>query len=286
MFIKNKYNKWYYQIIQRATNRKLEGYVETHHIIPKSLAGSNDTTNLVTLTAREHFICHLLLVKMTEGEFKAKMIHALSMMIANNKNQQRQYKITSRIFDKLKNDLSKIMKEKWTYDKRKEISERMSGENNPFFGKNHTFETKEKLSNRIISDQTKELISISQKERFKTEAGTFLGRKHSDATRQKMSKSASKPKSNAWKESASKNRKGKIAPNKGIPHRGSTKQKISESLRGEKNGFYGKQHSPEQREKKRQEKLAAPKKLCYNCKKEFDPMNYRRWHGDKCKHRK
>ena len=38
-------------------------------------------------------------------------------------------------------------------------------------------------------------------------------------------------------------------------------------------------------ERKRQEKLAAPKKMCYYCNTEVDPMNYGRWHGDKCKHK-
>lgn len=286
MFLENKYTKWYYQIIKRASNRLLEGYSEQHHIIPKSLGGGDAIDNLAILTAREHFICHLLLVRMTTGTFKVKMIYALSMMLANNKNQRRQYKITSRVFDKLKNDLSNIMKEKWTPSKRKEMSAKMSGENNTFFGKKHSVETKEKLSNRIVSPRTRELISISQTERFKTKSGTFLGRKHSEITRKKMKISASKPKSDLWKASASKNRKGKKSPNKGIPHSAETKKKISDSVRGEKNGFFGKQHSPEQRAKKSKEKLAAPKIKCYYCSKEVDAMNYGRWHGDKCKHRK
>ena len=54
---------------------------------------------------------------------------------------------------------------------------------------------------------------------------------------------------------------------------------------GEKNGFFGKQHSKEQRKKKSAEKLAAPKLKCYHCLKEVDHMNYSRWHGDKCKHK-
>jgi len=34
-----------------------------HHIIPRSLGGLNDKINLVNLTAREHYIAHLLLWK-------------------------------------------------------------------------------------------------------------------------------------------------------------------------------------------------------------------------------
>lgn len=78
MFIKNKYNKWYFNIIDRAKSRTLanDDYVEKHHIIPKSLGGSNNADNLVCLTAKEHFICHLLLTKMTAGVARTKMVYA------------------------------------------------------------------------------------------------------------------------------------------------------------------------------------------------------------------
>lgn len=49
------------QIIKRAQNRTLEGYSELHHILPKCLGGTNDKTNLVRLTAKEHFIIHKIL---------------------------------------------------------------------------------------------------------------------------------------------------------------------------------------------------------------------------------
>lgn len=77
MFINNKYSEWYYSIIDRAKSRELDGYKERHHIIPKSWGGSNNADNLVDLTAREHYICHLLLIRMTEGELKAKMYLAI-----------------------------------------------------------------------------------------------------------------------------------------------------------------------------------------------------------------
>jgi hypothetical protein len=37
--------------------------VEYHHIIPKSMFGSDDPVNLIKLTPREHFIVHLILWK-------------------------------------------------------------------------------------------------------------------------------------------------------------------------------------------------------------------------------
>ena len=94
VFITNKYTNWYYSIIQSAQNRTINGYTERHHIIPKSLGGDNARNNLVKLTAREHFICHRLLTKMTSGLHKVKMLHALGKFVQNNHLQQRD--LTSR----------------------------------------------------------------------------------------------------------------------------------------------------------------------------------------------
>lgn len=46
MFIKNKYTKYYTLLTDRAKGRKLNDYTEKHHIIPKSLGGSDDKENL------------------------------------------------------------------------------------------------------------------------------------------------------------------------------------------------------------------------------------------------
>ena len=77
MFLQNKYYKWYYDIINASKIRSVIGYTENHHIVPKSLNGSNDPDNIVKLTAREHYLCHRLLTKMTIGNDKKKMIYAL-----------------------------------------------------------------------------------------------------------------------------------------------------------------------------------------------------------------
>lgn len=98
MFIENKYFKIYQQIINRARifnfgsradAKKHHGYVERHHVIPKSLDGCDTPSNLVYLTAREHFICHMLLIRFTVGADKRKMVFALNKMIRKSKNQNR-----------------------------------------------------------------------------------------------------------------------------------------------------------------------------------------------------
>jgi len=237
MFLQNKYTTWYYAIIHRGQDRILTGYKENHHIIPKSLNGSDDKSNLVSLTAREHLICHLLLTRMTIGSNKHKMLHAAWALTTYRDNSRDTIKITSRLYESLKIARSLM------------ITATQSGENNPFYNK-----------------------------------------KHSNATRIKMSQSASKPKSLAWKESASTNRKGDGGSFFGKTHSDSQKEKWKTDPRrihmGAENGFYGKTHTDEQRQKKREEKLAASKKICYYCNKSVDAMNYGRWHGDRCKSKK
>ena len=72
-------------------------YCEKHHIIPKSEGGTNDPDNLVNLTAREHYIAHLLLAKIYDDY---KMWCALHRLIHGNKKHYT--RITSRMYDKIK----------------------------------------------------------------------------------------------------------------------------------------------------------------------------------------
>ena len=103
MYLPNKYSRWYYQIIDRAKSReKIEGYFEKHHIIPKSLGGSNSTENLVRLTAREHFICHWLLTRMISGLNLIKMKRAMWRMLMVGADFQKRYIPNSKTYEVLR----------------------------------------------------------------------------------------------------------------------------------------------------------------------------------------
>jgi hypothetical protein len=108
-----KYNNWYNDIVERARDRNLDTYTETHHILPRSLGGDDSTDNLVELTAREHFVCHWLLVKMTTGEARGKMINALYMMQTEGPYQKRyKTKITGRIYEHLRKEYAQYISKK------------------------------------------------------------------------------------------------------------------------------------------------------------------------------
>jgi len=112
LFIANKYTRWYYDIVDRAKTRTslADKYYEKHHIVPKSLGGNNSTDNLVNLLAREHFICHWLLTKMVAGEEQKKMAYACKMMMHSHSKGQQRYRVTSKIYESLKQKLNIILK--------------------------------------------------------------------------------------------------------------------------------------------------------------------------------
>lgn len=83
MFLNNKYTALYYKIIASAQERNHikilnDGY-QTHHIIPRCFGGTNDITNLVVLTYKEHRVCHHLLINMTSTDAKYKMMYAYKL---------------------------------------------------------------------------------------------------------------------------------------------------------------------------------------------------------------
>ncbi len=138
------YKKIYENLINKASNRSsLGGYVETHHIVPRCMGGDESKENLVDLTAKEHFIAHLHLVKIYPDNTKVKF--AFNMMLNKNGYQER---VTGKKYERYKkinsNALSKLHKgRKFTKEHREKISRGLTG--------------------RIISEETKKKNSAWQK---------------------------------------------------------------------------------------------------------------------------
>ena len=108
------YQTLYNSIINNRTTNRYNGYTEKHHIIPRSLGGTNEQDNLVGLTAREHFICHYLLAKMYPKESVEwyKMNHAFMMMKCYSMNNERYF--NSRLYEALKLNFSSAMSKSQT----------------------------------------------------------------------------------------------------------------------------------------------------------------------------
>lgn len=114
------YLKHYLALIRKAGCRETPtGYTEKHHIFPVSVYGNND--RIVALTAKEHFIAHLLLWKGFNRRYGKRNHKTVMMMLAawgmrygqlNRGNHQR---YSSRTVSKL----------------REAYAERIRGDNNP-----------------------------------------------------------------------------------------------------------------------------------------------------------
>lgn len=112
----------YERFIDSLRDQVIDGPVEMHHILPKSLGGTNDKSNLIALSPRQHYLAHWMLWKIYGG----KMTHAFFLM-NNRKTQKKMY---GRGYERV----------------RKEYVERVSGENSPVYGKKITAAKKEVLS--------------------------------------------------------------------------------------------------------------------------------------------
>ena len=101
------YKKIYDNLIIKAKNRKnIYEYYEIHHIIPKSIGGTNDKNNLVKLTLREHFVAHKLLINIYPNSKELK--YALWMMtISTIKAEERMMNEKKNIRGRLKFFLNK-----------------------------------------------------------------------------------------------------------------------------------------------------------------------------------
>lgn len=160
IFIDNKYTRWYYNIVNAAKARTLQAdiYTEKHHIIPKSLGGDNFADNLVILTAREHFICHWLLTKMTSDTNRQKMAYALHAMCHLRPSERY---INARIYELNKKECAALRSvarkgvlvgeknynygKKWSESQRKRMSESRKGVPNGRAGTKHSQSSKEKM---------------------------------------------------------------------------------------------------------------------------------------------
>lgn len=149
------YIRIYNQLIDKARLRLLEGYIETHHIIPKCIGGSNEVDNLVRLTAREHFLCHWLLARMHPTN--AKLAYAFWAMCNQKNSRQDRYVPSSRIYQEAKEGAAIA------------TSRRVKGSNNP------------KQSERMLLNNPNNMPGVKERQR-----AIKLGKEKSPETIEKM----------------------------------------------------------------------------------------------------
>jgi hypothetical protein len=172
------YQKIYDDIVFRGADRKRvkKGtpdyvYYELHHIIPCCLGGANNKTNLVLLTAEEHWVAHLLLVKIYPRN--NKLIFACQAMSMTGGNSKR---TTNKMFGWIRRAYGEATSQRQkgrivTQEQRDKISKALTGRAAPHQKGNNNVSKRpdvaKKISNaaknrtgRETSDTTK--LKISQ----------------------------------------------------------------------------------------------------------------------------
>lgn len=121
LFNDSKYTRTYIRLMDKAKDRAVDGYFEKHHITPKSLGGDNTKDNIVKLTAREHFIAHMLLYKAVQHpSHKAKMGTALNRMLSDRYGNR--YMPSSRLYALARKAHAQSMRERSVSDETREKS--------------------------------------------------------------------------------------------------------------------------------------------------------------------
>lgn len=81
------YVKHYAALILRARTRTIDGHQESHHVVPRCMGGGDGKKNRVNLTPSEHYVAHLLLVRMFPKI--PGLVLAAVMMSRDNRNGKR-----------------------------------------------------------------------------------------------------------------------------------------------------------------------------------------------------
>ncbi len=177
LFTENKYTRIYYRIVEHRKSNPSSEQTESHHIIPQCLGGTNDPDNLVALTLREHYVCHILLVKMTQGEDRMRMARAAHGF----KRGRPDLKVTnSRIYEMLKREMGATAETKQRMRDAWKLKKARGYNNQHRIGAGHTAETRKKMSDKNAAHYARGGVN------------GFAGKKHNEETRAVMSEKAKK----------------------------------------------------------------------------------------------
>ena len=161
------YQSHYDRLIDKARSRiDVLEYSEKHHVVPKSLGGSNAKSNIVALTGREHFLAHMLLAKIY-----GKGLWQAARMMQNKSKVQGRNLFNSRLYEMAKREWVKYLSDK---PRPQHVGEAIR---------------KARLGSKA-SEETK--LKMSEIRKGKPRSGDPSKWKHTDAAKEKMKQSQRK----------------------------------------------------------------------------------------------
>lgn len=124
------YERIYKSIIEKRALNHPFGVFERHHVIPRCMGGSDNDGNIVSLTPREHFICHHLLAKIYPGP----LCRAYFFMSHPRTNSAVGIRVTARQYAVARKNYISHLKT-------------MTGFKNPNYGNSYSESARNKISN-------------------------------------------------------------------------------------------------------------------------------------------
>lgn len=131
-------------------------YYEKHHIIPKCLGGTNDDNNLVLLTAKEHYICHKLLIDIYPNN--RKLVIALMRMSGNKK-----YNVSAKEYACARENFSRTPMSEETKEK---LRKAITGVKHPQWRNELKSKYQLGIKHKKYSEQGKKNCSLGQKKLY------------------------------------------------------------------------------------------------------------------------
>lgn len=243
------YVKHYNALILRARLRESVGVLESHHVVPRCMGGTDGKKNRVDLTPAEHYVAHLLLVRIFPKV--PGLILAAVLMSRDNRNGKR---ANNKLYDWLR--------------KRAVAAQSLART-----GMRHSEESRRRISAALKASSAHAANIESMRGVARSDE---VKRKVSETSRNSESAKAARalltgrkigvPRSEETKEKIRAANTGRIVPDiererisaglKGKPKSAEHNAKVSAALKGRKSPMTGRTHSPETKERMRLAALA------------------------------
>jgi hypothetical protein len=152
----------YLRFIEHCKKKKYHAneYLERHHIVPRHAGGTNNKENLIKLSLKDHTLAHKIRYEVYRSQYDLSAYNYMTGQFAKAKRA-----ICAANGAKSKG-------RKLTEEHKQKISKATSGQNNPFYGKTHTLEVRQKLRESSYgkrwSEESKKKLSKTLKTKPET----------------------------------------------------------------------------------------------------------------------
>lgn len=178
-------NKEYLDFIDTCRSKNYERLItHKHHVIPKHMGGGDSFDNIIELSLEDHYTAHILLSECYDGKYKRENL-ASAIMIKGyldnietlneyqkslngegnpnygnkwSENKKRMASQRTKEYWSILENKQKIMKPKSNTSKMGKSDK--TGNNNPFFGKQHSEDTKNKIREKRMGKKPSNMKQV------------------------------------------------------------------------------------------------------------------------------